>query len=108
MSDTSKSTRTSPRNRKATLKRAKGHFAPVLEMFAGELSFVLKRDALDLIPGARVTSTLPLSGFIELFGDLVEAENFRLESYRQRNQEMGFGIDDTLFESWQEAGCLNE
>ena len=91
----------SPFYREVALGVAEKHFHSVLVKIAGELSFVFKKDDPDLIPGARVTATLPLSGFIELFGDLVEARNFRLKTYWQRNLDEEFGIPASFFRYWE-------
>ena len=94
------------------IEKAKEHFRPVLQkgwlQNNEEFAFVLRENEPNIVQGALVTAILPLTRFIVLFGDLIEADDFSIESYRQRNKEKDFHIPDAAFETWKEAGCLQE
>ncbi len=97
------------RNRNSALKKAKTHFAPVLrEDFGEEPVFLLAENDPNIVPGACTTTVLPLTGFTELFGDLVEAGDFCIKSYKQRSKERELYIPEAVFDKWKEAGCLQD
>lgn len=94
------------RNRKSALKKAEKHFQPVLKEYFDEPAFTLAKEiSLDSSKGA-LTAILFLSRFIDMFGDLVEREDYSIESFKRRNREDGFGIAESVFEDWKRADCL--
>ena len=95
-------------DKESAIKRAQERFTRVLTVEFGEPAFVLMYEYRGYIEGASITAVLYLSRFIEMFGDLVEREDYRIESYLQRNKERDFGIDESVFESWKNAGCLRD
>lgn len=97
-----------PRNRHTALEEARRRFDRVLDknFMTSEPVFILHKDSTDLVPGAVTTAVLPLSGFIELFGDLIEAQHYNMASYITRNNDEQFHIPDREFIRWKEAGCL--
>lgn len=93
----------------STKEKARNHFHPVLrEDFGEEPAFLLAEDDPNLVPGAFTTAVLPLTGFIKLFGDLVETGDFRIESYKQRNKERNLCIPEAVFDKWKDVGCLQD
>ena len=96
-----------PRNKQVALQQALSRFGRVMDkkFLAYEPVFILKEDT-ESVPGAVITAVLPLSGFLELFGDLLEIENFNFGSYMSRNKEEEFFIPDSVFEHWKRNGCL--
>ena len=93
-------------NRDRTIRMAQEKFNRVLRTVFNELAFMLMEDEPDILQGARVTAVLFLSRFVDMFGDLVEKEDYNIESFKRRNREAGFGIDESVFEEWKNAGCF--
>lgn len=92
----------------AVLKKARRHFQRVLDQVFGQPAFILSKDDAGLVPGALVTDILFLSRFVEMFGDLVENENYEIETYKARNEEGDFKIGEHVLERWRTEGCLRE
>lgn len=74
----------------------------------GEPCFLLEEESLNLVQGARTTSVIKLSSFVDLFGDLVQRDDFSMESYRKRNTERELCIPEVVFDRWKTAGCLTD
>ena len=94
------------RNRKSALKKAEEYFRPVLKEYFDEPAFVLGKEIPFRQPEGVLTAVLFLSRFIDMFGDLVEREDYSIESFKRRNREEDFGIAESVFETWRKAGCL--
>ena len=94
------------RDRESALKKAGEHFQPVLKEYFGEPAFVLTQENPTIVSGARVTAILLLSRFVDMFGDLVNKEDYNIESFKKRNKEGDFGIEESVFDEWKKAGCL--
>jgi hypothetical protein len=96
----------SVRNRKSAIKKAKEHFQSILTEYFGEPAFILEEASTSIVPGAVVTDVLFLSRFIDMFGDLVEKEDYRISSYQERNRDGDFRIAESVFDEWLRAECL--
>ena len=94
------------------IEKARKHFRPVLQKGwlrnNEELAFVLRENDPNIVSGGLTTAILPLTRFILMFGDFIEADDFSIESYRQRNKEKDFHIPDAVFETWKKMDCLQE
>lgn len=98
----------SVKNPELALKKARKHFQPVLHPVFGQPAFILAENSPAIVPGALVTDVLFLSRFVEMFGDLVEKEDYSVETYKLRNEEGDFKINEGVFKHWKRAGCLTE
>ena len=95
-------------NRDLAVRKAQERFSAVLSIVFNEPAFVLRNEFRGEIQGVSLTAVLFLSRFIDMFGDLVEREDYGIESFLRRNREGGFGIDKAVFESWKSADCLRD
>lgn len=96
------------RRRQAIIDKTAQHFKPVLRGYPEEPAFVLADEDDSIIENARVTDIFFLSRFVEFFGDLIEDDDFSIESYLKRNKDEDLRINEIVFEKWKEAGCLRE
>jgi hypothetical protein len=94
------------KNRDYAIRQAQERFRPVLKMVFGEPAFILEEASTSIVPGAVVTDVLFLSRFIDMFGDLVEKEDYRISSYQERNRDGDFRIAESVFDEWLRAECL--
>ena len=91
-----------------TIDKASEHFRSVLKTVFEKEAFILVEDDETLVKGSRTTVVFFLSRFVEKFGDLIEADNYSINAYKQRAQELDLAIKDDVFDHWKEKGCLQD
>jgi len=91
-------------DRQAVLVKIRQHFAPVLSDKFSEYAFILEPERVE--NHAKIAKITYISQFVDVFGDLVEQDDYRSSSFRKRAKEWGFSISDDVFDAWIRAGCL--
>lgn len=81
-------------------------FQKFLLIVQNEVSIVLKKGDPNLVKGALTTACIPLHRFLEMFSELLAAEDYRMESWKKHSQAKGYQIGDDVFEAWKNVGCL--